>query len=321
MANALSQLIPRRSFGFAGAEGEAFDYANQPQNMLANLITNESIQGIRPQNYMQRTGGNMVDLGPSQPMNNLRGSPVDVFGQGRGFMQPDGTIVGVNQQGQRFRVQPEGTAEMQQAARDAALKRRLLMANVQQEEAKLQGGGVLSPADQLAREKFEWEKAQGKPQDKAQTERVQTATDALDLIQQAKGIFDAGKATESWIGKARDVGAGIFGASTEGAQASAQLKALGGALVAKMPKMSGPQSDKDVQLYREMAGQIADETVPIETRRAALDTVEQIQRKYAGQDAATQQSAPSGIPKTGHVQDGYIFLGGDPADPKRWRKQ
>jgi len=29
----------------------------------------------------------------------------------------------------------------------------------------------------------------------------------------------------------------------------------------------------------------------------------------------------SGVPKTGELVDGHIFLGGNPADPARWRKQ
>lgn len=32
-------------------------------------------------------------------------------------------------------------------------------------------------------------------------------------------------------------------------------------------------------------------------------------------------AARGGLPKTGDVQDGYEFLGGDPANPKNWRKQ
>lgn len=284
--NALIELIrqqgmPRRNVGFSGQEGEMLNMlAMQPEEQMQPMNTIRTSSG----EYITPGGGRSMqpaEFGQAPQPPQMRGSPVDVFGQGKGFMQPDGTIIGINAQGQRFSVNPAGTAAAGQAARDAELKRRMMMAQVKEQEMRAQGGGM-SPSDQLAREKFEWEKAQGKPQDKAQVERIQTATDALDLIQQAKGIFDAGKATESLAGKARDIGLGMFGASTEGAQAAAQLKALGGALVAKMPKMTGPQSDKDVLLYREMAGQIADETVPIETRRAALSTVEQIQRKYAG---------------------------------------
>jgi hypothetical protein len=58
------------------------------------------------------------------------------------------------------------------------------------------------------------------------------------------------------------------------------MRALGGALVAKMPRMEGPQSDKDVALYRESAGRIGDSTIPIARRKAALETVKELWTKY-----------------------------------------
>ena len=53
-------------------------------------------------------------------------------------------------------------------------------------------------------------------------------------------------------------------------------------MVAAMPKMSGPQSDKDVAMYKDMAGNLSDPTIPIETRLAALDTIEKLNQKYKG---------------------------------------
>jgi hypothetical protein len=84
--------------------------------------------------------------------------------------------------------------------------------------------------------------------------------------------------------------------STPGAQNAARLQALEGLLVSKMPKMSGPQSDKDVLLYRQMAGQVGDATIPPQTKMAALDTIEMLQRKYAGMPEmpGAQPSAPQG---------------------------
>ena len=108
---------------------------------------------------------------------------------------------------------------------------------------------------------------------------VAEAQESLSLINQAEKLLD--KSTASLTGTGVDVLAGAVGVSTEGAKAAAQLKAIQGALVAKMPKMSGPQSDKDVLLYREMAGQVGDSTLPVDTRKAALDTIRQIQERYA----------------------------------------
>ncbi len=88
------------------------------------------------------------------------------------------------------------------------------------------------------------------------------------------------KATGSYLGAGTDLLANTVGISTEGAKATAQLKTLSGQMVAAMPKMSGPQSDKDVAMYKDMAGNLSDPTIPIETRLAALETIEKLNEKY-----------------------------------------
>lgn len=108
---------------------------------------------------------------------------------------------------------------------------------------------------------------------------VAEAKESLQLINQAEKLLDT--ATGSLTGTGIDILAGAVGKSTAGAQDAAKLKAIQGALVAKMPKMSGPQSDKDVLLYREMAAQVGDSTIPADTRKAALTTLREIQERYA----------------------------------------
>jgi hypothetical protein len=112
------------------------------------------------------------------------------------------------------------------------------------------------------------------------TKRVNDATDVLGILNEVETLLP--KATNSYIGTGVDLAARAVGSSTEGAKATGQLKALQGLLVSKMPKMSGPQSDKDVQLYREMAGQVGDPTIPADVRQAAVDTIRKINEKYAG---------------------------------------
>ena len=112
-----------------------------------------------------------------------------------------------------------------------------------------------------------------------QQKPIVEAKEAINLINQAETLLDT--ATGSLTGTGFDILAGAFGKSTPGAQSAAKLKAIQGALVAKMPKMSGPQSDKDVLLYREMAAQVGDSTLPTDTRKAALETLREIQERYA----------------------------------------
>lgn len=110
--------------------------------------------------------------------------------------------------------------------------------------------------------------------------KVSEAKDVLGILDEVDKLLP--NATGSIAGSAVDTAAGFFGKATEGGKATAQLKTLQGALISKMPKMSGPQSDKDVQLYREMAGQVADPKLPIETRQAASKTIRMMNEKYAG---------------------------------------
>lgn len=96
-------------------------------------------------------------------------------------------------------------------------------------------------------------------------------------------------ATHSYLGKGLDLAGNVFGKSTQGQQASAQLKTLSGQLVSLMPKMSGPQSDKDVAMYKEMAGNLADDTLPIQTRMAALQSIRNLNNKYKAMAANQNQ--------------------------------
>lgn len=109
--------------------------------------------------------------------------------------------------------------------------------------------------------------------------RVRDANDSVELIKIARETLPG--ATGSGIGAAADTTGRFFGVTSDSAQKAAQLEALGGALVMKMPRMEGPQSNLDQLLYREMAGKIGDRTVPIAEREAALQTVEQLLGKYA----------------------------------------
>jgi hypothetical protein len=134
----------------------------------------------------------------------------------------------------------------------------------------------------------------------AQQKKLGDAKDVTDIIAIAEPLI--AKATNSYIGAGADQVARAFGKSTEGGAAISQLKAIQAALMLKMPRMEGPQSNLDVQLYREAAGQIGDPTVPAENKLAALNAVKQIQAKYienAGGGAALQatQAAPAVAPK------------------------
>ena len=132
---------------------------------------------------------------------------------------------------------------------------------------------------------------------------VKRAQNVLSLTQQAEQILSSGKATGSGIGSLLDTGASWFGVSTEGAQSTAQLSTIAGQLVAQMPRMEGPQSDKDVQMYKQMAGDLSNASLPVATRMAALKQMQALNEKYLNNGTGGYPDAsapPAGIaaPKT-----------------------
>ncbi len=125
------------------------------------------------------------------------------------------------------------------------------------------------------------------------------AQQAIDVLDQAEALL--GSATNSGIGTLYDKAMEMIGSSTDGAKSAAALKVLGGRLVSLMPKMSGPQSDKDVALYREMAAQVGDSTVPADTRRVAMAELRRLMEKYADPQYGSQHigAAPTATPTPG----------------------
>lgn len=137
--------------------------------------------------------------------------------------------------------------------------------------------------------------------------REQQAQNALSIIDAAGPLID--KSTNSYIGAGVDQAARLFGDATPGAMAGAQLKALEGALMMAQPRMEGPQSDKDVALYRQMAGQIGDTTVPREQKKAALQVIRQLHARYAGQGGNQGGGASGSWGPTVPATSGFKVLG------------
>lgn len=127
-----------------------------------------------------------------------------------------------------------------------------------------------------------------------------------DLITQARQILP--NATASGLGAKRDEANRFFGRTTPEAQNAAKLSAIGGNMLMMMPRMEGPQSDKDVENYKLMVGKIGDPTIPAAERSAAMDALEEIVARNTGQSQAQQppaQAAPKAtILRTGKDASG-----------------
>jgi hypothetical protein len=106
---------------------------------------------------------------------------------------------------------------------------------------------------------------------------------ALDALVGVDELIN--NSTGSWGGAAFDMIASVFGGAPEGALNVGKLKVLQANLMLSQPRMEGPQSDRDVNLYRDAAGQIGDPTVPNKIKLAAVETIRSLHRKYATPDA------------------------------------
>lgn len=120
-------------------------------------------------------------------------------------------------------------------------------------------------------------------------QKVLDAGSVLGLVSAAKPLLET--ATGSTAGALRDSALSLIGKDSDASKAAAQLAVIGGQLVSKMPKMSGPQSDKDVQLYREMAGRIGDPSVTSGNKLAALQTIQQLNERYLAQNQGSMPAA------------------------------
>lgn len=136
---------------------------------------------------------------------------------------------------------------------------------------------------------------------------VQLATEARRILQEA--------ARGGYVQKMRDFAGRVVGESTESSRAAAQLSQLAAAMILNMPRLEGPQSDKDVALYKEQAAQVGNTELPVDDRLAALNIMIATLDKYG---LANPAAPPP--PDVGATVKGYIFLGGDPSNPQSWRK-
>lgn len=106
-----------------------------------------------------------------------------------------------------------------------------------------------------------------------------SAASVDDIINEAKPYVE--KSPGGAYGLLSGKGKTAIGMSDEQTQANAKLSAIGGKLVMAMPRMEGPQSDKDALLYRQMAAEIGDPYVPPGDKLAAMQSIQELNAKYA----------------------------------------
>jgi len=123
------------------------------------------------------------------------------------------------------------------------------------------------------------------------TKKSVNAANSIDLIDKAIKLLP--KATGSGVGNVLAKGKGFIGYSSEQTQADADLDLIAGTLTSFVPRMEGPQSDKDTQMYKEMSANLGDKRKPYQDRLAAARTLKALQEKYAKLNKA-EEFIPTG---------------------------
>lgn len=134
---------------------------------------------------------------------------------------------------------------------------------------------------------------------KAQASRANAIRDMDAAIPELKALIEPNsildQSTGSGAGALADSTMAFFGKSTEGAQAAAALKPIADRFLKMVPRFEGPQSDKDVASYKSAAADLANERLPVATRRAAAKTLLRLTEARRGQFGYSDEEAVPGL--------------------------
>jgi hypothetical protein len=109
--------------------------------------------------------------------------------------------------------------------------------------------------------------------------KVAQGQSMIDLAQRAQAILP--KATSGAISNLATMATDAAGIPTNKSAADGQLRIIGAQLVSNVPRMEGPQSDADVRLYKQAAADVANGNIPYQTRIKSLNTIIELNQKYA----------------------------------------
>jgi hypothetical protein len=133
-----------------------------------------------------------------------------------------------------------------------------------------------------------------------------SAITELTEITKDGGLID--QSTGSGAGRLVDLAYGFGGGATSGAIAIGKLKPIQDLVLKTIPRFEGPQSNIDVQSYKEAAGQLADPSMPTKIRKEAGKTVLRLMQKYKGQFATQEMLNEGGGASGGGVDTNNPLL-------------
>lgn len=197
--------------------------------------------------------------------------------------------------GKALLAQLEPTANMRlqeaTAARRAALDERRLALEEARLAAEAEGRGMTPYQQaQIELERAKLEQAAAKETTAETQTRLKEEKRAKDLdlaigeverVMQPGGLID--QSTGSYIGNLIDGAVATIGAGTPGYEANAKLAPVADLVLKMVPRFEGPQSNFDVQSYKDAAGNLADPTVPASVKKAAATEIVRLFKKYRDQ--------------------------------------
>jgi hypothetical protein len=101
----------------------------------------------------------------------------------------------------------------------------------------------------------------------------------IELARKAQSILPG--ATSGAISNLATMATDAAGIPTNKSAADGQLRIISAQLVSNVPRMEGPQSDADVKLYKQAAADVGNTNIPYQTRIKSLNTIIDLNSKYA----------------------------------------
>jgi hypothetical protein len=101
----------------------------------------------------------------------------------------------------------------------------------------------------------------------------------IELARKAQSILPS--ATSGAISTLATMATDAAGIPTNKSASDGQLRIISAQLVSNVPRMEGPQSDADVKLYKQAAADVGNTNIPYQTRIRSLNTIIELNSKYA----------------------------------------
>lgn len=347
-----------------GGDSSGMSLNGQPNNALTALVRGRSLQpqpqvqqpsdGMQPLNTIRSSSGEYItpsgerSIAPigfaaQQQAPQFRGTPVDVMGQGKGYMQPDGSIVGVNAAGQRFSVNPAGTAAGIQAQQDAALNRQMKQAQIADTIAQIQqrqmagtgqkpvfnpdaGGFVYAPSAENPQGKFV--PVAGLPMGGGAVKASEDERKAAGWLSQANNAYQnmVNVMTANPSGMTPGIGESLLPESLKGAVRSAPRQqfvqatsSLSEALL-RAATGAGVNKDEAAQKIKELTPEYFDKPETVKQKLSAIPVYLETLKTRAGRAAPAGYEVPSATVAP-HPQDSEAvqWAKSNPNDPRAAR--